>query len=361
MMPDSGELWGKPDFQQRLSLQAESWLDINRLLTQPTVIFDRGYDEFWTTVMNSGKANLIVEQIKEGNLIPINADALGDIATVHTAFHVYLAEAGIATIPTIGNIDGKIGSIGRYKLTQEIPGVFVRKTGFENGKLLSHGGAGVSIIHVNNENIVEVLPKNKWEFLQPFVVPPDRYIRDIRVYLVGGKPVTGLVRRAREPLRDENLSGQLLPVPDQYPSAQHPGVNEVLTEELKVKVYPLAQKIVEILDLKVRTRKRPYSPISTFGFGSIDFLLDSNGQPLPVDFDISPSVSKFEGINLQVAESLAELLRWLSQYKDVAREIMVIGFPDDDFAKRIVALLADKQTSVTFKESLVYTILKEMK
>lgn len=78
MMPDRGGLWGKPDFQQRLSLQAESWLDINRLLTQPTVIFDRG-DEFWTTVMNSSKARPVIEQITSCNLIPLNADALADI------------------------------------------------------------------------------------------------------------------------------------------------------------------------------------------------------------------------------------------------------------------------------------------
>lgn len=56
---------------------------------------------------------------------------------MHTAFHVYLAEAGIATIPTIVNIEGNRALIGKYQLSKEIPNVFVRKTSYQDGKNLN--------------------------------------------------------------------------------------------------------------------------------------------------------------------------------------------------------------------------------
>lgn len=361
-MPNARELLNNPGFQAVLIQNAERWFNLEQLIKEPTVVFDRG-DEFWTTIMNSPKCKTVLEKISSGKIIPINADSLGDIAQVHSAFHTYLAESdrGIPTIPTIVNITGESASVGNYQLPKEIPGIFVKKTSYEDRKMTSHRGEGVSIIRLSPDNLSDNLPRNRWEFLQPFIVPPDEFVRDIRVYVVGGRPVAGLIRRARKPLLPENLMGEVIPNQEQYPSAQFPGPNEHLAERLKDKVFGLVTQIAEILDKKVRSRTRPFSPYISFGFGSIDFLLDANGTPLPVDFDINPSVSNFEDIHQVVATSLGSLLYELSSVDGLERKILLIGFPNEEFLKLVLINLRNKLPTrrVIFQETIFTRALRE--
>jgi len=362
-MINNRELLNDSVFQRELAENAESLFNIDKLLREPVVVLDRGPDEFWTTISNSFKRDLVLEKVFNGDIIPVNADALGDIAQVHSALHIYLAESerGIPTIPTIVNIIGRPTPVGRYQLPKETPGVYVKKTSYKDGRMTSHRGEGISIVRVAPSNLETHLPKNRWEFLQPFVVPPDEFVRDIRAYLVGGVPIAGVIRRARKPLLPENLTGEVLPTQEQYPSAQYPGPNERLDGDLKDKVYSRAVQIVSLLDEKVRARARPFSPYITFGFGSIDFLLDANRTPLPVDFDVNPSVTKFEDIDQVVAKALASFLQELSDLDGKGRKILLIGYPNDEFIEKVLINLRDKlpDKKLVFQESIVSQAMKQ--
>lgn len=332
-----------PKYQSYLIEKGQELFNVDLLIKNPMVVFDYGaLDELWTIVINSPKRDKLLKRVRSGSLVPINAEALSDISTVHAVFHVYIAESGmgIPTIPTIVNVLGTPSIVGSHVLPKEVPGVYVKKVSYkETGESLSHRAQGVSIVRITNESAASNLPKNKWEFLQPFIVPPDEYVRDIRTYLIGGEPVAGSIRRARKKLTQENLNGHILPDVEQYPSAQSPGPNEHLDGDLKRQVFSLARKIWQVLDVKMRSRARPFSPHSTFGFGSIDFLLDANGTPLPVDFDICPSVTTFEGIHDTVANRLAIFLERISKTEGLERKIMIIGRQEDQLVKSVVTHL----------------------
>lgn len=363
-MINPSEILNNPRAQNILVQNAERLFGLERILEHPSVVFDRGFDDFWTTAMNSQKKPLVLEKISSGELIPINSDALGDIAQVHTVFHVYIAEAGmgIPTIPTIANVIDKPSIVGEHQLPKEIPNIWVKKTSYKEGKMTSHRGEGVSVVRIESEEDWEAhLPKNRWELLQPFVVPPDDFVRDIRVYVVGGKPVAGFIRRARKPLLPENLSGKKVPSLDQFPSAQRPGPSDYLEGAIKDVIFNLSSKICQVLEAKVRTRARPFSPYSTFGFGSIDFLLDANSTPLPVDFDINPSVTKFANIDYLVAEQMAEYLHSLSTVNGRERDILLVGFPRDKFLELISVNLKNQlpEERVIFQESIISRAMKE--
>jgi hypothetical protein len=361
----SSELLSDSQLQAFLIEKGQQLFPAEKLIREPTVVFDRGgLDEFWAGVMNSERKEELLNRVRSGHLVPITAEALSDLAQVHTAFHVYIAESGrnIPTIPTIVNVTGKPVAVGTYRLPREIPGVAVKKVSFaEDGKSMSHRGRGVSVVQLTKFGADSHLPKTRWEFLQPFVVPPDRYVRDIRAYLVGGEPVAGSVRRAQQMLSQDNLDGKVLPAPEQYPSAHTPGSNERLEGILREKVFHFAREIGQVLDAKMRSRVRPFSPLSTFGFGSIDFLLDANETPLPVDFDICPSVTTFDGVDKIVAQEIAKFLEQLSTKGGVERKIMVIGHEGDPFVESILATIKNSVSSdrVAFQTSVTDQIVDE--
>lgn len=363
------DLLNDPSFQLNIVRNAERWLGLDRLLRQPAVIFERTMDSFWATAENSSNKDAYLNRVRSGELIPVNADLLGDISSNHSMLHVYLAESGmgIPTIPTTVNLTfpngPKLGPVtsGKYELKGSIPGVYVVKKSRKDGKMTSHGAKGVDVVKITSDNMQQYLPKDIFEFIQPFVVPPDSYVRDIRVYLVGGVPTAGLIRRAQEPLKKENLSGEIIPSPSQYPSAKNPGPKEPLEGDLRKKILENASKIAQFLDKKVRGRKRPFSQYSTFGFGSIDFILDKDGTPLPVDFDLGPSVRDFEGINRTLGKKMAELLRKLAIVGNLDREIWIIGQRDDPLVtatiKEAEALMF--KSKIVFKEAPEIQALKE--
>jgi len=334
-----------PKDQAHLIREGQRTFPGKQLAKQPTVVFDRGgLDEFWTGLMNSEQRESLLKRIKSGELVPVNADVLGDVANVQTVFHTWISEPSndIPTIPTIVNVTGLPVSIGTHRLPREMPGIFVRKQSFtENGISTAHRARGVSVVQVTNENSSALLPKHRGEFLQPFVVPPDPdlHVRDVRTYFVDGKPVEGSVRRARKPLTADNLSGRNVPNEDQYPSAKAPGPNEPLEGPLRERVFNIAKDVTGVLDRKVRGRQRAFSPYSTVGFGSVDFLLDANGIPRPVDYDISPSVTTFQDIDRSVASHVAQHLASLADRDGGKRNIMVIGHNDDRFTSTIIEKL----------------------
>lgn len=357
------ELLDNPEIQSALIKNAESYFDFERVFKKPTVVFDIGVQDFWTTVMNSPRRESYLKKIASGDIIPVNADVLHDFALVHSFFHAYLSrDKNLPIIPTIFCLPGqKPFSVGDYRLPKEIPGLYVKKISFKDGKMFSHRGEGISIIYLSKENIEDFLPRNQYEFLQPFIVPPDEYVRDIRVYLVGGQPIAGLIRRALKPLLPENFSGEVFPTKEQYPSAQCPGPKLSLEGRLKDKVFAQAKKVADILDKIVRERKRSFSPYSTFGFGSADFLLDAEGTPLPVDFDLNPSVTDFEDIDKTVAQSMANFLEKCADVKGGQRNIFLIGHSTERFLNETLKNLRNNLPAerIIFKPTVIEKLTED--
>lgn len=324
-------------FRARLEEKAHKWFNLEETLGKPTVIFERPFNEFWLAVDSSGNKELAREKITSGEIIPVNGHGLEKISFFHDYFHAILgsSDRNIPTIPTlIQDSEGKLMVAGKYR-PEEIPGICVRKISYNNGKILSHRGKGLTIERVDfedKETFKALLPGNRGEFIQPFIVPPDKFIRDIRVYVVGGQPVAGVFRKASKPLLPENLRGEVLPTQEQYYSAQCRGLNKPLTGELKDRTFEAAAVVAQILEETVAKISEYPSPHCAFGFGSIDFLLDSKGVPLPVDFDLYPEF-RDESVERVVAKHFADFLYELSGIDGTKRRIILITITKDRFCE----------------------------
>ncbi|MCJ7804801.1 SEC-C domain-containing protein [Patescibacteria group bacterium] len=359
------ELLDNKDIQSAIIKNAEGYFDFEKVFKEPTVVFDKGVQDFWTTTMNSPRREKYLRKIDSGDIIPINADLLNDFASVHSVFHAYLSrEKSLPMIPTVSRLseNSEPFVVGNYDMPKEIPGLYIKKISYQDNQTFSHGGEGVSLIFLKDKrDMKKHFPRNMYEFLQPFIVPPDEYVRDIRVYLVGGQPIAGLVRRALKPLLPENFDGKIIPTKEQYPSAQCPGPKLTLEENLKDKVFIQAKKVADILDKTIRQRKRSFSPYSTFGFGSVDFLLDAEGTPLPVDFDLNPSVTDFEDIDKKLAQSMADFLKKCADVNNGQINIFLIGHSTERFLSETLKNLRDKlpEERIIFKPTIIEKLTKD--
>lgn len=329
------------------------------LLTRPTVVFDE-LDDFWVGVMNSPQKDRLLERVEQGDLVPINAEALTDITSVHALFHDILSRTDdVPVIPTITMMNGAPGLIANRELPRTIDGVFVRKK--KDTEETMHGGRGVSVVRVTSQNATELLPQSHMQFLQQFVVPPDEWMRDIRVFIVGGEPVSGAVRFARDPLRPENLSGDVLPTESQFPTARHMGRIEPLAGAQKDVIFQTAHNTAQAIEEYLRGRKRPFAPESQFGFGSLDFLLDSSGTPLPVDIDFNPVIARYPQAQRPVANAMAKFLLELSRQGGDPKDILIMGTDDYPVTAMTYQLLQNnrREGTVHFQESALKKLLME--
>lgn len=276
--------------------------DLANLHKRRTFVVEYSNKELGTAIFNSPHKDQLWKAVESGDLKTLNHDFIEQVGTSHPHFHAMLNEVGLPIPPTyiqmFNPMTGELmfaGSIGK-PLPQENNNLWVLKETL-------HRGRGVQFIRAEQLKGIKLKPE---QFVQQFVFPPDRWIRDIRVYMVDGKPVAGLIRRAKKPLTEANEAGER-PSKAQFPTAEHPGVNEPLQGELKQKVYDLASQIAKAMDARVRRRRKVGGPV--FGWGAIDFLLDREGNPRPLEFDTSPSVSTFQDIHKTVAKELAEFIK----------------------------------------------------
>lgn len=299
------------------------WFDVEKILDYPdgAVIADiSNIDAFYTTAFNSQRHEDVAKGLGNLSLIPINADALMGIAQAHTMLHLLLAEHGVNFIPFITNMGVGPMNIPNPNF-QAIPNIHVYK---QSGEGLSHRGRGVSIID-GTDRITNLAPSKA--LIQPFVLPPvdetgERYVRDIRVIMVGGQAVTGITRKARKPLTPEMVRGEIKPTDEHYPSAHHKGTFEELSVEIWSKVKAAAEQVAVVLNRDIARFKQQYSQASIFGYGSIDFLIDDNNAVYPVDFDIFPSVH--EQLARPTAMALAEYLIKMAKLNGGERLISVV-------------------------------------
>jgi len=134
-----------------------------------------------------------------------------------------------------------------------------------------------------------------------------------------------------------------------------PGPKLSLEGKLKDKVFAQAKRVADILDKIVRERKRSFSSYSTFGFGSVDFLLDAESTPLPVDFDLNPSVTDFEDIDKTVAQSMASFLEKCADVNNGQRNIFLIGHSTERFLSETIKNLRNKlpKERIIFKPTII--------
>jgi hypothetical protein len=347
---------------------------VPRILRKPSVVVDLAAGEFWTTLLSGEKANEGIAKISDKELIPINGELLSRITEIHSIWHAILYEdGGVPMIPTYVNLS-PIGGGEVERLTglgyepPVLPNIYVHKQSFDShGVRTSHRGSGVTILKTGFlSGARKYYPQDAYEFLQPFVVPQadekgERYVRDVRVFVIGNQPAVGLVRKAREPLSQKNLRGEEAPRISQVYTAIDRGPKEVLSEPLKSKVFEQAEKVINILERKVRSMNGVYSDLAPVGYMSLDFLIDTNGVPLPVDCDVQPWVDPFQDTNLKVAEKLAKYASFLATLTKNEKRVVIVG-PEDDFSKLVYqktkALIGKKETE--FEESLLSKAVKNL-
>lgn len=339
----------------RLTLQAkditdrwESRFGLSRMLDTPTVVFDLS-TEFWPIFSKSKRMQEGLEKVERGDLIPANAYYFGVLAQNHDVWQEHLSQEGI--IPIIPTYIRKEGFLRRTKTKKLmstahvscIPNIYVHKQSVdESGKSLQHRGAGITILKISDSDLRHTLPQREGEFLQQFILPPkdntgNVFVRDIRVFMVGGKPVHGIVRRAEKPLTVENIRGTVAPEINQIYSARHKGPKERLEGELKERIFQAAEQVeqnfVKILSgSEFRYLSSRYSPT---GFMSVDFLLDEQWTPLPVDCDIQPGVDTFQNTQNIVAEHIAEYLGEIAKIDGKERQIVVVGIAKEQFTQAV--------------------------
>jgi len=321
--------------------------DLPNLSKRKTFVLERSHVALGASIFNSSHKEELWKAIERGDLKTLNHDFIEQLSTSHPHFHAILEEAGLPIPPTFIQIPhpqtGQLmfaGSIGR-PLPQENNNLWVLKETLHRGK-------GVSFVRAKQ---LEGIKLKQEQFVQQFVFPPDRWIRDIRVYLVGGEPVAGLVRRAKKPLTEANEAGER-PTEEQFPTAEHPGVNEPLEGELKEKIYAMAKEAARVLDARVRGRRKVGGPV--FGWGAIDFLLDKEGNPRPLEFDTSPSITKFQDIHKTIAQKMAEFVK---REAGDTHKIVVYG-ERDEFLKLLLSHLPP-ETEV--REPLIVAAAKALR
>ena len=366
--------------QELAVVNAEEKINFTAIMDTPSVVIDLLAADFWTTLANSPRRQEGVAKIKEGTLIPVNGDALTDLTQAHATYHLSLRESGkVNILPTFISL-GKSGlpflppkvmllDNPDYEVPT-VPNVYVRKRSFdEGGSRYSHAGEGITMVRAEGEEeLFQHFPRHIGEFLQPFIRPPAEkdgtaYVRDIRIFMIGGKPVTGLVRRAQRPLFLQNLRGEVVPKLDQIYTAKLRGPREQLEEPLRSRAFHKAQVIHEILTDKLRDfSQRPYSTHSPAGYLSIDFLVDANLELLPVDCDVQPQVDTFQKTDMFVAKQLADYLVELAQNTGESKQVVVTGTRRFAFIERVYQEVKNAigEQRTMFVESLLSQAVQEL-
>lgn len=355
---------------------AEAKINFGAMVANPSVVMDLMSSDFWTTLAISSLRQEALAKIEDGSLIPVNGKALINITQAHSIFHIFLQGEDLTVLPTYISFPRKVMFLSLPGVTllensdyqaPVIPHIYVKKQSFDQqNRPSTHGGMGVTIVRAEGDQAHEHLPRYPGEFLQPFILPPAEkngtaFVRDVRVFVINGKPVAGLVRRAQRPLFLQNIRGEVVPGIDQIYSARLRGPKETLDEPLRSIAFAKAQRIHEILVKRFGATKEPYSPYSPAGFLSFDFLIDANHELLPVDCDIQPMVDTFQGTDIFVGKTLAQFLVELAENTGEKKQVVVNGILDNKYVatvyEEVKRVIGESRT--VFVESLASQALRE--
>lgn len=364
---------------QELALKnAEEKINFRAMVANPTVVIDLSSSDFWATLKSGSLKKEALAKIGDGSLIPVNADVLTAITQIHSAFHGLLqAEDDLTVLPTYVQIPKKVFLFSSTRLGKldnrdyqvpVVPNIYVKKQSFDQeGKYSTHGGVGVTIVRAEGDEVHEHLPKHIGEFLQPFILPPAEkngtaFVRDVRVFVMGGRPVAGIVRRAKRPLFLRNIRGEVAPGLDQIYSARLRGPREPLEEPLRSVAFAKAEKIHQLLVKSVESIQGPFSHHSPAGYLSLDFLIDANYELLPVDCDVYPMVDTFRRTDKLVAKELASFLVELAEKTGEKKQVVINGIFNNSFCtetyEEVKNMIGDQRT--IFVESLLSQAIREL-
>lgn len=363
---------------QELALKnADQKIGFGAMVSNPTVVIDLATSDFWPTLKSSLLKEEALSKIRDGSLIPINADALTDITQGHSFFHTFLqTDKDLIVLPTFINYGKKkfliFPSVAKldnndYQVPV-VPNTYVKKQSFDQeGRSYSHGGVGITIVRAEENEVSQHFPTHIGELLQPFIMPPTEkngtaFVRDVRVFVVGGKSVVGIVRRAAKPLLLENIKGEVKPELEQIYSARLRGPKEPLKEPLRSAAFAKAERIHQVLTEALGRFGRPFSSLSPAGFLSFDFLIDANYELLPVDCDVQPMVDTFQRTDKLVARALADFLVGLAEKTGERKQVVIDGILDDSFImatyEKVKNMIGQQRT--IFVESLLSQAIKEL-
>jgi hypothetical protein len=319
-----------------MARKADSHFELGSSNPKPSIVFEYGpLMEFNTAVANSKHRQEIENALKTGDLQVVNHDFIEQLSLTHSRFLSAIHDMGVRVPPTIIRFTNPsqpplIAGIGT-PLPKE-SALWVKKVSFdESGKQFGHGGKGISFIAP--KNALQIIPSHDHEFYQQFVIPQDGIIRDVRVFVVGDKIIPGYIRKATKPITRENLNG-LMPIQeDQFVTAKHPGIIEPLTGELAQKTTAEATKVRQALIDRVKRRRTDWAKQDLFGFGSIDFLLDANGEPMVSEFDTGPQIRDVQGLKSKLAKEMAG---YLARKAGNTHTVRIYGEEEEQFIEHIL-------------------------
>jgi hypothetical protein len=287
----------------------------------------------------------ILESIANGNIVTMNGFVLSTLAQNHALLHAVLGQdTGLPTIPTTYRSEsGRILVTQRHYAPATIKDSFMHKL---SGLVSSHAGKGVSVVDSEAMRRMQANMNPSTEFFQPIIIPPQdqdgqRYIRDCRVYNIGGRPVVGIIRRAAEPLTKDIIRGRAKLTDMHFPTHANPGVIEDIPPQLWRRLTATAERISKNLLKAVQNSDQSYSPISPAGYYSTDFLLSADGTPLLTDFDLVPGVRP--QVVSPVAEALANYAVELARAGDRERCIVLAGETSFPIVKQTLQNLRSRE------------------
>jgi len=346
------------DLQGLMFAAADKHFGLESLSGSPSVIFEHGsFKEFNTSVANSRKHRDKIERaIERGDLQLVNHDIVEQFSEVHSRFHTLLHLEGVRVPPAVVRIQGQVVPIGQ-PLPQE-SALWVKKVSVdETGKLSIHRGRGVSFLIP--KAVGELIPKHDGEFYQQFVIPPDDYMRDIRVFVVGDKIIPGYVRRAAKKLTKANYSGLYPPTEEQFVTAEHPGIVEPLEGKLAEKAIEAARRVRTAVINRVKRGRPKFEKQDVFGFGSIDFLLDADGEPVPIEFDTAPEIRDVGDLHDRLVAALSD---YLVEKAEAHRIVRIFADAKQPLIRRLMAKLREKlpESRLKIKPTLADTVIKQL-
>jgi hypothetical protein len=182
------------------------------------------------------------------------------------------------------------------------------------------------------------------------MLPPDGYLRDIRMFIVGDKVVPGFVRKAIDPITNEDLENAKIPSKTQYVASGHKEELTPVEGELLQQATDQTAYFRESLVNGLKTTRPFLERQDVLGFASVDFLIDKEKKLIAIDFDVGPAIQELKLVGARLAQALAEHLISLSKKDGIQRKIYIFGDPDNKFMLQVQAILLQSMP----KDKLVF-------
>jgi hypothetical protein len=347
------------DLLLEVNNMAENHFEEKELFEEPCVAFEYGSTSLQEPFNYPEYKEKVEKALASGKLQLVNIWAIENMAKNHGLLHANLEKydyapvaPSIILIPKIGEMTkDTIVKVGKFT---DCP-LWTRKQIYnkETGEFTTHNGRGVSFFYPKNAK--DIMPTYPGEFYQQFMLPPDGYLRDIRMFIVGDKVVPGFVRKAIDPITNEDLENAKIPSKTQYVASGHKEELTPVEGELLQQATDQTAYFRESLVNGLKTTRPFLERQDVLGFASVDFLIDKEKKLIAIDFDVGPAIQELKLVGARLAQALAEHLISLSKKDGIQRKIYIFGDPDNKFMLQVQAILLQSmpKDKLVFKKSLL--------